>query len=195
MKLPNTISFVDLETTGTSAQYNRIIEVGILKVDNGKVVKEYKQLINPQTYIDPFITSMTGINAEMIANAPTFDEVKKEILEILVDSVFVAHNVRFDYGFLRNEFKRSGINFSSQHCCTVKLSRTLFPEWERHNLDTVIKRFAIPVKERHRAFDDAQALYTFWQKAQEMIQPEIFQKAVNVALKTPTRPLHLLMKN
>ena len=189
MQLPNRISFVDLETTGTSAQHNRIIEVGILKVENGKVVKEYKQLINPQTCIDPFITSMTGINTEMITKAPIFDEVKKEILEILVDSVFVAHNVRFDYGFLRNEFKRSGINFSSQHFCTVELARSLFPEWERHNLNTVIERFSISVKERHRAFDDAQVLYTFWEKAKQMVAPEIFQKAVNLALKTPSQPL------
>lgn len=191
MKLPETISFVDLETTGTSANYHRIIEVGIVRVENGEIVKEYNQLVNPQMRIDPFIESMTGISPASLENAPIFSEIKDEVLELLVDSVFVAHNVRFDYGFLRNEFKRCNISFISPHFCTVKLSRILFPEWDRHNLDSVIRHFDIACTNRHRAFDDAKVLYDFWNKAQTIVEEEKFLKAVSLALKKPILPIAL----
>ena len=136
--LPQSICFVDVETTGTSAFYNRVIEIGIVKTLNGEIVKEYKTLINPQTHIDPFIEQLTGIDPISLENAPTFEEVAPEIYELLSDSFFVAHNVRFDYGFLRNEFKRSGIKLSLKHFCTVKLSRLLYPDMKRHNMDAII---------------------------------------------------------
>src|SRR5690348_8705207 len=98
--LPSSYCFVDIETTGTSSFYNRIIEIGIVKVENKKVVKKYKQLVNPQGPLDPFITTLTGITANDLQNAPTFSEIKEEVYEILKDSTFVAHNVRFDYAFL-----------------------------------------------------------------------------------------------
>jgi DNA polymerase-3 subunit epsilon len=191
MKLPENICFVDLETTGISAKNHRIIEVGIVRVENGEIVQEYNQLVNPQMYIDPFIESMTGITTESLINAPTFAEIKDDILELLLDSVFVAHNVRFDYGFLRNEFKRYDISFTSPHFCTVKLSRLLFPEWDRHNLDSVISHFDISCINRHRAFDDARVLYEFWNKAQSAVEEGKFLKAVSVVLKKPSLPLSL----
>ncbi len=189
--LPKSICFVDLETTGTSASYNRVIEIGILKTIDGKIVKKYKTLINPQTHIDPFIEQLTGIRPADLENAPLFEDVKDEIAEILADSVFVAHNVRFDYGFLRNEFKRCGTRLSLKHFCTVKLSRILFPDLKRHNLDAVIEKFGIKCENRHRAMDDAKVLYEFYKKSQKLVDSEVFERAVNIALKRPSIPLNI----
>src|SRR5206468_3403196 len=145
-----------------SAYYNRVIEIGILKVVDGVIVKEYKTLINPEAHVDPFIEGLTGISAADLESAPTFEEVASEINEILTDSYFVAHNVRFDYGFLRNEFKRAGLRLNLKQICTVKLSRILYPDMTRHNLDAIIERFDIKCENRHRAFDDAKVLFEFY---------------------------------
>ena len=124
--LPDKLCFVDIETTGTGLTHDRIIEIGMLRVESGKLVNTYKSLIDPEIRIDPFIEQMTGIQTHELESAPTLYDIKDEILELLDGAVFVAHNVRFDYGFLRCEFKRIGTNFSSKHFCTVKLSRSLF---------------------------------------------------------------------
>lgn len=187
--LPANLSFVDIETTGASPQKGRIIEIGILRVENNKLVKTYNTLINPQSYIDPFITQLTGIYPQAVENAPTFEQVKDEILEILKDSVFVAHNVRFDYGFLRNEFRRFGHHFSTKHFCTVKLARLLYPGSARYNLDSIIERFGFSCENRHRAFDDAKVLFDFYTKAKEDLPAQLFENAVDTVLKRPSVPL------
>ena len=185
------LSFVDLETTGTSTNFNRIIEIGILKVDRNKVIRKYETLINPEISIDPFIQQYTGINPQDLENAPTFYDLKDEILEILKDSIFVAHNVRFDYGFIRNEFKRFDISFSSKHFCTVKLARLLYPEWKKYNLDTVIEKFKLNIKRRHRALYDAKAILHFYKKSQKEIKKDKFESALRIALKRPSVPVNL----
>lgn len=191
MQLPNSICFVDLETSGMSSYYSRIIEIGIIKIENGKVVKKYKQLINPEKYIDPFITNLTGITPKMLENAPTFDSVKDEILEILKDSIFVAHNVRFDYGFIRQEFKKFDITYTSKHFCTVKLARFLFPTLKYYNLDSIIQNFGIECKNRHRAFDDALVLWKFYQHIQKKLSQEAILNAVSKAMKRPSVPVSI----
>lgn len=187
--LPTALSFVDIETTGANPVSGRVIEIGILRVEDNQLVKTYKTLINPQTYIDPFIENLTGIRSTVLENAPTFDQVKDEILEILEGSIFVAHNVRFDYGFLRNEFKRFGHSFSLKHFCTVKLARLLYPGHTRYNLDSIIERFHLVCENRHRAFDDAKVLWDFYQKAKQEIPTDIFTKAINIVLKRTSIPL------
>lgn len=187
--LPNTLSFVDIETTGGSPTYSRIIEIGIVKVKDGKVVSQYNQLINPQQHLDPFITQLTGITSKDLDSAPTFSEIKKDILELLVDSLFIAHNVRFDYGFLRQEFKREEISFSLKHLCTVKLARLLYPSLGSYNLDSIISNFNLTCENRHRAFDDAKAIWDFYSIAQKDRGEDIFKTAVNTALKRPAVPL------
>ncbi len=184
-------SFVDIETTGSHSRYDRIIEIGILRVEEDKLVKTYNQLINPQTYLSPFISQMTGINADELETAPPFEHIKEEILEVLDDTVFVAHNVRFDYGFIKNEFKRFGINYSAKQLCTVKLSRKLFPQYKRHSLDSLIERFNFVTKNRHRAFDDAKVVWDFFQKINLAYPAEIITKAVNEIMKKPSLPLGL----
>src|SRR3989344_686890 len=170
--LPEKIAFVDIETTGTSLASDRIIEIGIVRVENNTVTKTFQTLINPQTYLSPFITNMTGIQEHMLDNAPTFSQVKDDIKQLLQDCVFVAHNVRFDYGFLKHEFKRLGHTFTQKHFCTVKLSQILFPRARHHNLDSIIKRHSISCENRHRAFDDAQVLWDFFQLLQQKFPPE-----------------------
>lgn len=191
MLLPKSLCFVDVETSGLNAGYNRIIEIGILKVSDGKLVKEYKTLLNPGTHVDPFIESMTGISSQDLEKAPYFEEVKDELLEIFEDSVFVAHNVRFDYGFFRNEFKRSGVSFKSKHFCTVKLAKALYPNLKRYNLDSIIENFNIECENRHRAFDDAKVIWEFFRISQEKISPDLFEKAMALVLKRPTLPTNI----
>lgn len=186
--LPKSLCFVDLETTGTQAHWDKIIEIGIVKVENGKITKTYNQLLNPNTYLDPFIEKLTGITTKDLENAPTFETIKEEILEILEGSTFVAHNVRFDYGFLRNEFKRAGISFRSKHFCTIKLARQLYPKLNHYNLDSIIAHLNIPCKKRHRALDDAKAICDFYGLAQNQFKKNIFEKAVITALKRPALP-------
>ena len=134
------LAFVDIETTGSRVQYDRVIEVGILRVEEGKLIKTYNKLINPEMYLSPYIEQMTGISSLELERAPVFDQVKEEIMEMLDDTVFVAHNVRFDYGFLKNELRRYGLDLSLKQLCTVKLSRALYPHYRKHNLDALIDR-------------------------------------------------------
>ena len=159
-----TLAFVDLETTGATATRDRITEIGIIEVDEDGSVREWQQLVNPGTRIPPFIEQLTGISNELVAAAPAFADVADETLRRLEGRLFIAHNARFDYGFLKNEFKRLGVTFRAPVLCTVKLSRTLFPEHKRHNLDSLIERHNLAADARHRALADAQLIRQFWQK-------------------------------
>lgn len=189
--LPSKIAFVDLETTGGRSTYDRIIEIGIVRVEDNKIIRTYNTLINPLSYIPPEIERITGIKASDVTNAPIFRNIMDEVQEILADCVFVAHNVRFDYGFLKTEFIRENISFSPRHFCTVRLSRALFPEHRHHNLDSIIERFDIPCLNRHRALDDAKVLFDFYIKIQATIDPEKLDKAISLALKKPSLPIKL----
>src|SRR5687767_11081380 len=137
------IACVDLETTGGHAGYNRVMEVGIVRMSAGRVVDEYSTLVNPGTRIPYAIQQFTGITEAMVADAPPFASVAESILERLEGRLFVAHNVRFDYGFLRSEFRRAGIRFRAPLLCTVRLSRALTPGIRGHNLDAVMSRYGI----------------------------------------------------
>lgn len=120
--------FVDLETTGSTGTVDRITEIGIVEIHEDGEVREWSSLVNPQTSIPGFIQSLTGITNDMVAGAPTFAELADEVLSRLHGRLFVAHNARFDYGFLKSEFKRLGLDFKAPVLCTVKLSRRLFPQ-------------------------------------------------------------------
>ncbi len=160
MGTPTAYAFVDLETTGGSAQHDRITEIAIIRVE-GESVTRYQSLINPQQHISPFIESITGISNAMVDDAPEFAEVADEVWAWLQDCVFVAHNVRFDYGFLKQTFERVGKDFQPEQLCTVKLSRRLYPEHKHHGLDQLIDRHGLRMSQRHRAMADADAIYQF----------------------------------
>jgi DNA polymerase III subunit epsilon len=190
MQLPQKIAFVDVETTGARWS-DRVIEIGIVRVENGKVTQTLNSLINPNCHVPPEITELTGISPAELEYAPTFGSLKKEIAEVLNDCVFVAHNVRFDYSFIKNEFKREEISFKSKHFCTVKLSRHLFPEHRHHNLDSLIERFKFKCKSRHRAFDDADVLWQFYQHVLNNFPEGEVLLALSKALKKPSVPINI----
>jgi DNA polymerase III subunit epsilon len=189
--LPKNISFIDIETTGCRTSFDRIIEIGILRIEDDRLVKTFHSLLNPQVHIPREIELLTGIQSKDLENAPTFRQIKDDILEILEDSYFVAHNVRFDYGFLKQEFRRENISFSQKHFCTVRLSRLLYPSFKHHNLDSIIERFGFDCENRHRAFDDAKILFDFYKKARAEFENEIFENAISKCLKKPSTPLKL----
>ena len=185
------LAFVDLETTGATATADRITEIGIVEVDADGAVREWQQLVNPGIRIPPFIEQLTGISNAMVADAPPFAAVAAETLRRLEGRLFIAHNARFDYGFLKNEFKRLGIVFRPPVLCTVKLSRTLFPEHPRHNLDSLIARHGLVAAGRHRALADAQLIHQFWQKIQGERDSATIEAALRAQNAHPSLPPHL----
>jgi len=189
--IPARMTFIDVETTGMSPQHDRVIEVGILRVEDGEVVAQYNKLLNPETFIHPSIQSLTGISPLELERAPTFEQEKDEIYELLQDSVFVAHNVRFDYAFLKGEFSRFQMPFTAKQLCTARLSRALFPSERKHGLSALIERFGFTCTHRHRAFDDAHVLWQFFQKIHADIKPELLTEAVTRVMKRPALPPHL----
>lgn len=150
-------AIVDIETTGGMPHRDRITEIGIVIFDGEKVLDSYETLINPERSIPHQITQITGITNDMVAEAPKFFEVAKKIVEMTEGHILVAHNVRFDYGFLKEEFKSLGFTFTRKQLCTVRLSREKLPGLKSYSLGNIIRHFDIKVKARHRALDDALA--------------------------------------
>ena len=150
-------AIVDIETTGGLVKRDKITEIAIVLHDGEKVIDQYQTLINPERSIPAFITGLTGITNEMVSDAPLFCEVAKEIVLRTEGAVFVAHNARFDYGFLREEFGRLGYAYTRKQLCTVRLSKKLLPQLKSHSLDSLIRYFSLDVDKRHRALDDALA--------------------------------------
>lgn len=155
------LAFVDLETTGANPLRDRITEVGLVLVQNGKV-ESWSSLVNPGMPIPPFIQQLTGIDDAMVAAAPDFSELAQTVLAKLEGRLFIAHNARFDYGFLKSEFKRLGIHFRARVLCTVQLSKKLYPLEHKHNLDSLTLRHGLVAEGvRHRALTDAELLRQF----------------------------------
>ena len=191
------LAFVDLETTGGSPIEDRITEVGIIEVDfdhprgQSHPVREWASLVNPDAPIPPFIETLTGITNAMVADAPRFEELADDILSRLDGRLFIAHNARFDHGFLKNAFRRSGHAFRPPVLCTVRLSRKLYPGYSRHNLDTLIERHRLVVEMRHRAIGDARLLWQFWRKIHDALPPEQIAAAIDQLTARPSLPRHL----
>ncbi|WP_333607949.1 exonuclease domain-containing protein [Arsukibacterium sp.] len=155
---PNRIYVVlDVETTGGKAGLDRVIEIGALKVQAGEVLDSFSTLINPQRYIPSFITRLTGINSAMVANAPTFAEIAGKLSAFLQGAVFVAHNAKFDYGFIRSEFTRLDMPFAMPQLCTVVNMRRYYPGLQSYSLGKLCEEFDISLTNHHRALDDATA--------------------------------------
>jgi DNA polymerase-3 subunit epsilon len=182
------LAIVDVETTGAHPAWDRVTEIAVVEVDQGDVVSEWSTLVNPGTTIPPAIQALTGITNEMVADAPAFEDLAPEIYERLEGRVFVAHNARFDYGFLRHEFERAGLRFHARTLCTVKLSRRLYPDYRRHGLDNLIERHGIRCHARHRALGDAQAVWEFLRIAENEQGPERVQEVARNLSKLPALP-------
>jgi DNA polymerase-3 subunit epsilon len=185
------IAFIDLETTGTAAGADRVTEVGIVRIDDGARVSEWSSLVNPECSIPPAIQALTGISNAMVAEAPTFRQIANDVAAQVGGAVFVAHNARFDYGFLKHEFARLGRSFTAKVLCTVKLSRRLYPDGGRHNLDAVIARHSLAAADRHRALGDARILWQFVQALYRDKADAEIDAAVGRILKGPSLPPQL----
>jgi DNA polymerase-3 subunit epsilon len=186
--LDRALIFLDLETTGATAHVDRITEIGLVEVDRGRPVGEWSSLVNPERPIPPSIQSLTGITDAMVAKAPTFSELADDLFQRLAGKMLVAHNARFDFGFLQNEFRRVGLNYAPDILCTVRLSRRLYPQQRRHNLDSVIERHGISCDDRHRALADARVLWHFTQRIHQDLEAGAIRDAVADQLKKPRLP-------
>ena len=182
------IVFLDIETTGGSAVDSRITEIGALRVEAGAVAATFSKLINPEQHVPSFITRLTGIDDGMVANAPTFAMVAGELQQFLNGAVFVAHNVQFDYGFIKASYQRIGQQFNMDRFCTAQLSRRLYPGQRRHNLDTIVEAHGITVVNRHRALDDAQALHEFFQSALRQHGDDVYTAIKHIYKPTIVKP-------
>lgn len=160
--LPLPVALIDLETTGGHFDHDRITEVALLRFAGGQISR-HQWLVNPQQPISSFITRLTGISNDMVADAPTFGELASQLLPLLRGHLLVAHNSRFDYTFLQRELARCGLPFATPTLCTVQLSRKLYPEYFKHNLDSLIERFDLKPHGdgRHRAMTDVLVLAQF----------------------------------
>jgi DNA polymerase III subunit epsilon len=185
------VVFLDLETTGATATHDRITEVGLVEVQDGAFVREWSTLVNPGMSIPPAIQALTGITNDMVALAPRFEEIARELYLAIDGRVLVAHNARFDYGFLKNEFRRLGKSFAAPVLCTVKLSRKLFPQHPRHNLDSLMTRHNIRCDARHRALGDARVLWQLAQQWRDDPGEAAVLEATAKLLKTTTVPAGL----
>ncbi|MEO8345108.1 MAG: exonuclease domain-containing protein [Betaproteobacteria bacterium] len=190
------VAFVDLETTGMRATEDRVTEVGIVRVDanpdGGPLrVSEWSTLVNPGEPIPGMIQALTGITDAMVRDAPPFAAIASAIEARIDGCVFVAHNARFDHGFLKHEFARIGRPFSARALCTVKLSRRLFPDASGHGLDAIVARHGLANADRHRALGDARAIWDFIQALYRDIPPDVIAAVVKRILKIPSLPPQL----
>ncbi len=185
------LAIVDVETTGTSATFGRIIEIGIIRVERGKVKQVFESLVDPECYIHPMIEQLTGISNRDVAGAPVFSEISREVAKLLEGAVFVAHNARFDEGFLKQEFARVGRSFTPRSLCTMKLSRRLFPEHRRHDLGSIIERYNLACPARHRAMGDARAVLAFLDYLKEHEDKDRLEGAYKHVVKDMRLPPHI----
>jgi len=183
--------FVDVETTGSSPARERVTEVGVVSVDiDGDQwrVTEWSSLVNPGVPIPSEIQWLTGITNEMVRDAPRFADLAEPLFDRLQDAVFVAHNARFDYGFLKAEFDRAGLPWKAATLCTVRLSRLLYPDRSPHSLDAIVARFGLDGEQRHRALGDARVLWRLLQRLYERHSEAEVDAAIERVLARPSTP-------
>ncbi|MEN6454362.1 MAG: 3'-5' exonuclease [Prolixibacteraceae bacterium] len=150
-------SIIDIETTGQRFQSGKITEIAIYVHNGQQIIRSFSSLVNPESYIPDFITRLTGIDNKMVEHAPKFYEIAKTIVELTAGNIFVAHNVMFDYSFVREEFKRLGYDFKRKTLCTVKLGRKYLPGHRSYSLGNICSDLNIKIEGRHRAAGDALA--------------------------------------
>jgi DNA polymerase III subunit epsilon len=157
-------AITDIETTGSGIKGNKITEICVIVVQNGEVIDEYSSLVNPSQAIPLYIESLTGINDEMVSNAPQFSEIAEEVDRITKDCIFVAHNVSFDYNIVRAEFAKLDRDFKRKRLCTVRLTKKLIPGLFSYSLGNICTSINIPHLDRHRAKGDCDATVTLFQR-------------------------------
>jgi len=182
---------VDIETTGGYPSGNGITEISIHIMDGNTVVETWESLINPEQFIPSYIEALTGINNEMVAEAPTFSEVAAHIYELLHDKIFIAHNVNFDYAFIRHHLSLSGHTLNCKKLCTVRLSRKLFPGLSSYSLGKLCKSLDMNLENRHRAGGDAAATAILFAKLLDADVESHISRSLEKASKEQVLPPHL----
>ncbi|RZJ35449.1 MAG: DNA polymerase III subunit epsilon [Flavobacterium sp.] len=150
-------AIVDIETTGGNASGSRITEIAVIIHDGQNVLDRWETLVNPQKEIPVSIFALTGINNEMVSRAPIFDDIAEKVLEMLTDRIFVAHNVNFDYSFIKHQLEESGFKWTAKKLCTVRAARKIRPGFSSYSLGNLCRSLEIPIENRHRAGGDADA--------------------------------------
>ena len=182
--MEKTFAIIDIETTGGRASLHKITEIAIVLHDGQKVLDSWETLINPETPIPAGITELTGISNSMVQEAPRFFEVAKKIVEMTEGAIFVAHNVRFDYGFIQEEFRRLGYTYMRKKLCTVRLSRKAFPGLRSYSLSNLIRHFGLNVGARHRAMGDTMATVDLFERImQSEHTDEKIRQMVNLGIR------------
>ncbi len=187
------LAVIDLETTGMDPIRDRITEVAVILLDDDVVTHTWQTLINPGVGIPSEIQALTGISNAMVRDAPSFESIANTLNQLLSDRIFVAHNARFDYGFVKQSFAREGLAFTADVLCSVRLSRRLEPAHASHSLDALIVRHDLKTDSRHRAIGDAQLVVRLMQVLLERHGEQDYQAAVKRILKMPSLPPHLPM--
>ena len=189
--LPSRIAVVDLETTGVDPNRDRITEIAVMLLDDGVLVDTWQQLVNPGMSIPPEIVGLTGITNAMVSSAPRFGRVAAQLQTLLAGRVFVAHNARFDYGFIKQSFARESLAFTADVLCTVRLSRRLEPEYPSHSLDSLVMRHRLNVSDRHRALGDTKLVVELMDKLLRKHGGDDVSAAIKRILKMPSLPPNL----
>ncbi|NVJ87073.1 MAG: GIY-YIG nuclease family protein [Algoriphagus sp.] len=170
-------AIVDIETTGGDSRSGGITEIAILIHDGNQITQTFETLLNPRQGIPTFITGLTGIDSEMVQHAPFFEDVAEQIWELLENRVFVAHQVNFDFGFLKTAFSAVGKELSTSKLCTVRLARKILPGLKSYSLGRICETQNIPIEARHRAMGDAKATAILFDRMLKM-KPEIIWELV-----------------
>jgi len=168
---------------------DKITEIAIIVTDGQEIISEYQSLINPERSIPYHITNITGIDDSMVQEAPKFYEVAKTVIEKLEGCIFVAHNVNFDYNFIKEEFRSLGYPFNKKKLCTVKLTRSTIPGLRSYGLDSLIDHFGLSVDSRHRAYDDTLATYQIFNHVvNDLVDEYHIDKLINMGLDASVLP-------
>jgi DNA polymerase-3 subunit epsilon len=181
---------VDVETTGLSPTKDRLIELAVLRVENGVLAAEYHTLLDPGVDIPRFITTLTGLSYDHLKSAPAFADIADQVRPLLEDAVLVGHNAAFDFRFLHHALRRCGHRYQPKRLCTLQLSRHLFPGGS-HNLTAVARRFGLPYDDRHRALADARLTLDVLHYLRDHIDPRTLDAAVRRVLRHPSAPKHV----
>ncbi len=183
--------FLDLETTGLSPRDDGITEIGTVILEAGKPAREWSTLVRPAKPIPPEIARMTGITNEMVRDAPAFGEIAPQLAALLDGALLVAHNARFDYGFLKQAFARAEMGFFAPTLCTARLARELEPDLESAGLDALSARYGLAGADRHRALGDARLAHALALHLAKSFDADTMAAAVKRVLRRPSLPKHL----
>ena len=188
--LPSLV-MLDLETTGTTPLHDRITEIALIRFEDGVEIDRWETLVNPEVSIPPFISRLTGITNEMVSDAPRFEDIAGKLYGYIEGAVLAAHNVRFDHGFLKSEFKRLGAVLRQKVMCTVKLSRKLYPQHRSHGLDAIMQRHGLISRARHRAMGDVELMVAYFDLVKHELGERRVLEAVASLLQAPSLPAGL----